>query len=68
MFMSPHIKNSVFGLYKYFKVSSSFLRNRLKSPIGTLYMLKSIRLDALVSSSTAQISKFFSLQTCDISI
>jgi hypothetical protein len=66
--MSPHIKNLVVGLYKYFKVSSSFLRNLLKSPVGALDMLKTINLDAPVYSSPAQISKSFSLQFCKISI
>jgi hypothetical protein len=41
---------------------------RLKSPVDALYRLNIISLDALVSSSTAQISKSYSLQVCEILI
>jgi hypothetical protein len=53
VYMSPQIKNSNFGLYKYFKVASNPLRNRLKSPDGGLYKLNIIKLHVLVSSLTA---------------
>jgi hypothetical protein len=66
--MSPQIKNSPFGLYLYFKVSSRFLISRLKFHVGALYKLSILNLDASVSSSTAQISKSFSIQLCEISI
>jgi hypothetical protein len=41
--MSPHIKNSVSGSYRYFKVSSRFSMNRLKSPVGALYKLNEVQ-------------------------
>ena len=62
--ISPPIKNLVFGLYRSFKVSSSVLINRLKSLVG-LY-ISIIRLRCF--SSTAQISRSFSLQLFEISI
>jgi len=68
MFMSPHYRNSAFGLYKYFKVSSSFFMESIKISCRSSVTLKTVILDASVSSSTAQISKSFSLQVCDISI
>jgi hypothetical protein len=46
--MSPQIINSDFGLYSYFKVASSLLRNSLTSPEGALFMIKVIKLDVLV--------------------
>jgi hypothetical protein len=62
MFITSKIKNSDFGLYKYFKVASNSLRNQLNSPDGALYKFNVIKLHALVSSLTAQISKSCSLQ------
>jgi hypothetical protein len=50
--MSPQIKNSDFGLYKYFRVASSVFINWLKFEKGTLYKAH-IKLDDLVSSSVA---------------
>ena len=68
MCLSPQIRNSTLGLYRYFKASSRFLINRLKSPVDALCKLNMISLDDLVSSSAAQISKSFSLQLCEILI
>jgi hypothetical protein len=44
MFVSPQIKNSAFGLYRCFKVSSRSFINSLKSPVGALYKLNVINL------------------------
>ena len=52
--LCPHILKIQFLVY--INISSYhlvFLRNWLKSPVGALYMLKTINLDAPVSSSTA---------------
>jgi hypothetical protein len=48
--MSPEIKNSDFGLYRYFKVASSLFLNSLKSAEGALYRLNTIKLHHLVSN------------------
>jgi hypothetical protein len=55
--MSPHIKNSDFGLYKYIRVASSLSINWLKFAEGTLYKAKIPMLDDLVSSSIHELSK-----------
>jgi hypothetical protein len=62
-YLSPQIKNSAAGLYRYFNVSFRFFINHKSSA-----QLNIIKLDALVSSSTVQIFTFFSLQLCDVSI
>ena len=59
MFMSPQIKNSTFGLYRYFRTLSRFFINWLKSLVGALHKLNIINLDDLVCSSMAEISKSF---------
>ena len=66
--MSPQIKNFSLGLYRWNKASSRFFINWLKSPVGVLYKLNTVKQNELVSSSTAEISKLFSLQFCEILI
>ena len=68
MCLSPQIRNSTLGLYRYFKASSRFIINGLKFPVDTVCKLNMINLGDLVSSSVAQISKSFSLQLCEILI
>jgi hypothetical protein len=60
--MLPQSKNSDFGLCKYFWVASSLFINWLKFAEGTLYKTNILKLDDLVSSSTAQTSKVCSAQ------
>jgi hypothetical protein len=60
--MSPPIKNSDFGLYKYVRVASNFFINWLKFAEGALYKAAILKLDDLVSSYTAQTSEVFSAQ------
>jgi len=60
--MSPQIKNSDFGLYKYFRVASSLFIHWLKFAEGALYDSNILKLDDLVSISTAQTSKVCSAQ------
>jgi len=55
--MSPQIKNPDFGLYKYFRVTSSLSINWLKFAEGALYKANILKLDYLVSSSNAHSSK-----------
>jgi hypothetical protein len=50
MLMSPQIKNSDFGLHRYFKAATNPLRDQLKSPDGAPYKLNIIKLHAIVSS------------------
>jgi hypothetical protein len=60
--MSQQIKNSDFGLYKYFRVAPTFFINLLKFAEGALYKANILKLDDLVSSSTAQTSEVCSAQ------
>jgi hypothetical protein len=39
VFMSPQIENSALGLYRYFRASSRFFINWLKSTVDALYKL-----------------------------
>jgi hypothetical protein len=55
--MSPQIKNSNFGLYKYLRVAPHLFMNWLQFAEGTLYKANILKLGDLVLSSTAQISK-----------
>jgi hypothetical protein len=55
--MSPQIKNSDFGLYKYFRVASSLSIKWLKFADGALYKANILKLDYLILSSVAQTSK-----------
>jgi hypothetical protein len=64
IFMLPQIKNSIFKLFRYFKVAYNPLRYWLKSPDGAPYRLNIIKLDVLVSSWLSHISKFCFLQRC----
>jgi hypothetical protein len=45
--MSPHITNSDFGLYKYFRVASSLSINWLKFAEGALYKANIFRLNII---------------------
>ena len=68
LFISPQIKSSTFKFIHTFQSIIWFFINWLKSPVGTLYKLNIINVDYLVSTSTAQISKSFYLQLCEILI
>jgi hypothetical protein len=59
--MPPQTKNSDFGLCKYFWITSS-LYKLVKFAEGSLYNANTVKLDYLVSSSIAQISKVSSAQ------
>ena len=61
------LHKSALVFYRCFKTSSRFLMNWLKSPVVTLYTLNIIN-RWLVSRSTAQNSKSFSLHLCEILI
>jgi hypothetical protein len=65
MFISPQIINPDFGLYRYFKVASSLLRNSLTFPEGALYKLNIIRWNILVTNRIAHISNSCALQRWD---
>jgi hypothetical protein len=60
--MSPQIQNSDFGLYRYFKVPYNLSINWLKSAERALYKGNILKLDDLVSSSTAQTAEVCSVQ------
>jgi hypothetical protein len=60
--MSPQIKNSDYGLFKYFRVASSLFIKWLKLAEGALYRANILKLDDLVSSSNALTSKVCSAQ------
>jgi len=66
--MRPQIKNSDFGLYKYFRVASSLFINWLKFAEGALYKVNILTPDDLISSATAQTSKVCSAQGSKVSI
>jgi hypothetical protein len=64
--MSLWIMNSDFGLYTYFKVAASLLRNSLISREGALYKLNIIRLDVLVTNWIADFKVLFLTVTKNI--
>jgi hypothetical protein len=62
IYMSPQIKKSGFGLYKYFRVASNHFINWLKSSDGAMYKANLLKLVDLISSSTIQTSKVYSVE------